>query len=79
MTLDDKVWQLTGEDQWIFGVMVRGVVRKPVAEIYYDEHQYDPVGDWVWFLHGGPRGRAPSFQRALIAVEDTVVATDYIK
>lgn len=42
------IWQHLGDDQWVFGVPVRGVVRHRLAEVYFDEHRNL---SWVWFLH----------------------------
>lgn len=43
--LNFLTWQFIGDSEWIFGKMVRGIVRDTVAEVYHDEEQ----GGWVWF------------------------------
>ena len=42
-------WQFQGDDQWVFGKKIRGVVRYPIAEIYFDEEQTGRNGGWIWF------------------------------
>jgi hypothetical protein len=62
-------WQHVGDDSWLFGRMVRGLVRDPVAEAYYDEDH-----GWVWFLHGcQTRGLSSSLQQAIKSVEEILV------
>lgn len=75
--LDGLTWQCRGNDEWIFGEMVRGIVRKPVGEIYLDEEQKQP---WVWFLRWleegkvAARGRSNTFQWAVDEVEKSHAA-----
>lgn len=53
-------WQLQDTNEWAFGHKIRGIVRWPVAEIYFDEDRRrdpecpedDPGYGWVWMVHG---------------------------
>ena len=67
---DTLLWQQHAPDQWRFGRMVRGVVRKPYyAEIYYDE---DHNPGWRWFVTPpcqDARGACNSFDAALEQAE----------
>lgn len=45
-------WLRINENEWEFGVPVRGVIREVLAEVYFDE---DRNPGWVWFIHGVPR------------------------
>jgi hypothetical protein len=73
-------WQRTGQDEWVFGTKVRGMVRNPVGEIYYNE-DIKEVEDkqrnygWVWFTRNGEveiRGIETSRGRAAKAVEEAL-------
>ncbi len=39
-------WQRIREDEWAFGEKVRGLVRRRLAEVYFDEER-NP--SWIWF------------------------------
>lgn len=69
MNLDKYEWQLTGDDEWVFGEKVRGMVRQAVAEIYFDEDLDGSPGGWIWFTREHGRGRAVSRPQAVYAVE----------
>lgn len=51
---DDGAGRL-GQDDWVFGEKVRGIVRVRVAEVYYNENSTDPKGGWIWVLLGKGR------------------------
>ena len=77
MNIDDYVWQRTSGDEWIFGPMVRGIVREIVAEVYFNEKDDSREGGWIWLTLHGPkmvRGNAPSLQHAAAFVEEALVA-----
>lgn len=61
----NMTWQHQGDNDWVFGPMVRGVVRKPVAEVYFND------GLWVWFLSADrtERGKELNFAWAVEAAE----------
>jgi hypothetical protein len=66
------MWQLQGQDEWVFGIPVRGLIRTKIAEIYFDEEQ----GGWIWFVRGAPaydsiteRGKAPTLSMAVELAE----------
>lgn len=68
-------WQHTGNNDWIFGMKVRGLVRDPRAEIYFNDSD-GPTGGWVWMAwpSGRPgrpvvRGVEEQFQDAAIEAE----------
>lgn len=69
-------WQRTGEDEWEFGEMVRGMIRAPVGEMYFDEDLSGREGGWVWFTRGvspeNPRGVAHTRQEAARRVEEAL-------
>ena len=45
-------WQMVGQDEWVFGEKIRGVVRSQLAELYYNEDSDHPAGGWIWLLLG---------------------------
>jgi hypothetical protein len=66
-------WQRVGDDEWEFGEVVRGMIREPVAELYFDE-DLAPVG-WVWMvlvLGNDGRGRAHNRREAARRVEEAL-------
>lgn len=75
MNQPELVWQLHDLNEWVFGKMVRGVVRRPYfAEIYYDE---DKNPSWAWFttmpgLHKLPRGFENCLDDAITAAEQAL-------
>ncbi len=73
-------WQFVGDNEWIFGVKVRGVIRKLVAEIYYDEDSNDRRGGWVWMTYQdggmGTRGKSISRTFAIIDAEEALGIKD---
>ena len=46
--MSDETWMMVGEDDWVFGVPVRGMVRDVLAAIYYDEDRDNKGGGWIW-------------------------------
>ncbi len=54
--MDNAEWQLvdTELEGWVFGVKIRGVVRIPLAEIYFDEEKDGRDGGWRWMIHFPP-------------------------
>lgn len=44
-------WQLIGDNEWIFGEKIRGLIRVILAEVYYDEDRDDPHGWWIWMAY----------------------------
>jgi len=86
--LNNLVWQLHDENEWRFGKMVRGVVRKPYyAEIYFNDAELAsvPLGEpddgkigWVWFTHipgryDTPRGLEGTFEIAVSKAEKVLM------
>ena len=72
-------WQLTGDDEWDFGEMVRGMVRNVRAQIYFDEDYTGTEGGWVWLTikdkpscEPSPRGRAIARWDAVRQVEEAL-------
>lgn len=72
------IWQLIGEDEWRFGVPVRGVIREPLADIYFTEGRPDQERDygWIWIVlvngsanKKGGRGKAFNLISAVKAAE----------
>lgn len=52
--LEKAEWQMVGEDDWVFGVRVRGLVRSTLAYFYFNEDINDERGGWVWCAPGTP-------------------------
>lgn len=74
MSPGELVWQNHCEDEWRFGRMVRGVVRRP----YYAEVYYDEGNGWVWFTRSDgawvdPRGSEDSFEDAIDEAEKVLM------
>jgi hypothetical protein len=72
--MTELTWQCVGDDEWEFGQVVRGMIREPLGEVYFDEEK-DP--GWVWFTllphpAESPRGRAYSRQQAAREVEQAL-------
>ena len=76
MSKGQLVWQMHDLNEWRFGVMVRGVVRRPYyAEIWYDE-ELNP--SWIWFTRidgvlTSPRGAEDAFNSAVEAAEKVLI------
>ena len=72
------IWQQHFEDEWVFGEMIRGMVRRPYfAEVYFDEDR-DP--GWVWYTTlsegvSGPRGQANTLDDAITICENVLRET----
>jgi hypothetical protein len=74
------MWLRTSaKDEWEFGEVVRGVIRDPLGEIYFDPDCKSKIGGWIWFIHQHlpcdkqpPRGIAARFQFAVEAVEESL-------
>lgn len=68
-----KTWQFQGEDTWVFGELVRGLVRPIEADIYFDEESDNREGGWVWIVHRKgvqpARGRAYNLEFAVALAE----------
>jgi hypothetical protein len=70
--MNEPEWQLMGEDDWVFGVKVRGAVRCYTGCIYFDEDIDSNEGGWVWIALVGPpsiRGLAVNRWTAMENVE----------
>lgn len=79
--MSEPEWQFFGDDNWIFGVKIRGVkirgvIRDVLAEVYFAEEVNGPEGSWSWMVHQKKdmakwreRGLARSFQTALVSCE----------
>lgn len=70
-----REWQLLGQDDWVFGVKVRGIVRDYEAQIYFDEDDDSREGGWKWLVFGSPTregasGRAMNLTYALQLCEE---------
>jgi hypothetical protein len=67
----DAEWQHLGDDEWVFGVKVRGIARDRLAELYFDPDSNNPRGGWFWMVYGPPatRGAATSLSAAVRAAE----------
>ena len=75
-------WQMmSGNNEWVFGVKIRGIVRKPLAEVYFNEdikQDGDPEYGWVWFAWTGrkdgqpERGVACSLPAAVLFCENAL-------
>jgi hypothetical protein len=65
-------WQHHGNNDWVFGLCVRGMVRMPKAEVYFDDDA--KRGGWVWFITGPnmneQRGIANSLEAAVDKCEE---------
>ena len=72
MSASNYTWQQHSEDNWVFGLCVRGMVRMPAAEVYFDDD--DKRGGWVWFITGPDmdkkRGIANSLEAAVDKCEE---------
>lgn len=63
-------WQEQGENEWVFGPLVRGIVRDKIGEFYYNKSSHDSRGGWTWFVLSRPglaagRGVCPSIARSI--------------
>ena len=76
--VENREWQHMGEDEWVFGVKVRGIIRHSYADIYFDEDLVGFVGTnggWVWMVSAEAdgvitvRGTASSFTLAVASCE----------
>jgi hypothetical protein len=71
-------WQFIGEDCWIFGEKVRGLVRTRLAEVYYDKGLGDNLqGNWRWLVYPSAvllrlSGVAPDLAAAADAAEKVI-------
>jgi DNA-directed RNA polymerase subunit RPC12/RpoP len=79
--LEGLEWQLTDPemDSWEFGRKVRGIVRKPLGEIYFNPYKGGAGGGWIWLLNiehtdplFGKRGQTPYRWDAVNQVETHV-------
>jgi hypothetical protein len=79
-SLDGLTWQCSGNDEWAFGLLVRGIVRHPYGEVYFDDERADENGGWVWFVYplrypsetSRPRGAEVYRRDAIDRVEQEV-------
>lgn len=63
---------MTGDDEWIFGVKVRGAVREWSGCVYFNPDLGGKEGGWVWMTRvddSMPRGLALSRAAAMAQVE----------
>lgn len=69
--LDVAEWMLIDQNQWDFGIKVRGVIRKVMASVYFDEEK---TPSWIWLTHinGNQRGAEGKLQWAIQAAEDAM-------
>lgn len=44
--MSEAEWQHLGDDNWAFGVKVRGLVRVRLGEVHFDPDR----GGWFWFV-----------------------------
>ena len=68
-------WQLHGDNEWVYGIKTRGIVRRPIAEVYFDEDLEGPLGGWVWMVHSKDsikRGLALSLDDAVLECESVM-------
>lgn len=66
-----KTWQFQGDDTWVFGELVRGLVRPVEADIYFDEESDSRKGGWIWIVYCNrpKRGRAITLETAALLAE----------
>lgn len=64
-------WQHLGDDSWVFGVKIRGLVRHYRGKVYFDEDCDNPQGGWHW-MAGSRRGLALSLPIAVAKVEQAL-------
>jgi hypothetical protein len=69
-------WQFIGDDQWIFGEKIRGLVRRRIAEVYFDEDLDDPRGGWVWMTWSteAKRGNSYTLEEAVECCESELLS-----
>ena len=72
-------WQRQGDtDEWVYGVPVRGIVRKILAEVYYDE-DHENAG-WHWIVYDSPghtkKGWVINLRFAVEMAENEMGVTD---
>jgi hypothetical protein len=73
-------WQNFGGDNWAFGEKVRGVVRKSLAEVYYEDKADNCQGAWLWFLIvKDERGHAHTLRQAIVDAEKCLMYYGYLK
>jgi len=62
-------WQHLGNNDWVLGKKVKGIVRESMAEVYFNEPVNDSYG-WVWFINStNHRGASSSLRQAIEAAE----------
>jgi hypothetical protein len=64
-------WQYVGDNQWDFGIKIRGAVREKAADVFFDEAYSGPDGGWVWIVYTPnlTRGRAAKRHWAMAEAE----------
>lgn len=66
-------WQYIGDETWIYGVRVRGIVRKRLAEVYWTEGLGERDYGWKWLVYSANlsvvRGNADRLEEAIEAAE----------
>ncbi len=86
---DEKEWQYQGDNTWVYGVKVRGIIRKKDADIYFDEGIEKPGYDggpsswteygWRWLVYKDGwinRGISINLQAAIEICEKEMGVTE---
>ncbi len=60
-------WQFIGDNGWVFGPKVRGIVRPRLGKLYYDDYRGTGYG-WIWSTNSVD-GNATSLLDAVQEVE----------
>lgn len=72
--VDERTWLRINENEWTFGVPVRGVIRDVLAEVYFDEERKP---GWVWRLNKRiGKDRAPVHRGACSYFHDAIEAAE---
>jgi hypothetical protein len=78
--IDQAEWQMvSGDNEWVFGIKIRGIIRELFAEIYFDPDNDNPEGGWRWMVHAPtpievepPNGFAINYQEAIKECEQAL-------
>lgn len=82
-TINCAEWQMiSGDNEWVFGVKIRGIIRELLAEIYFDPDRDSPQGGWHWMTYAPtpneeepPSGLAINYQSAVKKCEKALGIT----
>ena len=68
----EPAWQHISENSWEYGIVARGMIRKPLARLEFSTASSANAGPWVWYIceRDGSRGREWNRQEAAQRAEE---------